>query len=324
MASKSTKWVTVPDEKVHTPASKGKKGKATRAQDPVQNKLLWGIGFVVVIAVTITALSPQDINSLLQGNIFETAGTPASTVNQEIKPLEIIGDDEEEAPAEPAAEVETETTEAEEVEEVQEAEPVSSQPETEAVSIAVEPITEAETIVLDDLEPIASDEDENLTANEKLLKELAAQVEDLKAKDEASQDMIEDLVTTISEEGTLRGSAPGTVPLAPEAPAVTPPAITTTNIISQPGAVTGFRANTHTVAQTPQQVLAQNQGIIAASGGTTVVSTPVLVAVADISAPSTDLSGVNATPETGPEALMLAMLLAFVSLLGWKAKKTFA
>jgi len=120
MTKKSTHWVTIPEETIHTPASgHSKKGENMSGK----SKLFWGAGFIVLVIVTVALLAPQQMANILQGNLFEQSG---------FQPLEIIPEEE------PVAEL---TEEPEE-------EPVTEEPEdvtvveaeTEAVSIQIEPV----------------------------------------------------------------------------------------------------------------------------------------------------------------------------------------
>ena len=67
---KSTHWVTIPEEKVHTPASSGKSAKRSGSA-PVKNKVFWGAAFVVLVVFTFALLAPRQMANILQGNLFE-------------------------------------------------------------------------------------------------------------------------------------------------------------------------------------------------------------------------------------------------------------
>lgn len=83
---KSTHWITIPDEILHTPASdKGKKGAKKSGKQDVKNKLLWGVGFAVIIVVAFALLAPDQFNTLLKGSLFDTSG-----VTEEQKKISLI------------------------------------------------------------------------------------------------------------------------------------------------------------------------------------------------------------------------------------------
>ena len=146
---------------------------------------------------------------------------------------------------------------------------------------------------------------EELDANRKLLEELSNQVAEFKKKDEQKTEVIEDL-TTMVRDGveSVHGSADEV------------PAVLTTSTIGQastPITATGYRANTHKVTLTPQQVLQQNtakaQGV-----QQVVLATPQAQQAYDA-----QLAQVTGTPDSGPrESLLLALTLTFIALLGWK------
>ncbi len=70
---KKTNWITIPDEKIHTPASGQSK---SQGGSQVKNKLFWGIGFIVLIFAAFALLAPSQFSQLLQGNLFDTSGVP--------------------------------------------------------------------------------------------------------------------------------------------------------------------------------------------------------------------------------------------------------
>jgi hypothetical protein len=221
MTKKSTHWVTIPEEIIHTPVSKTskKEGRMTG-----KGKLFWGAGFVAVVIVTVVLLAPQQMANILQGNLFEQSG---------IEPLVVIPvEDEPELVPEP--------------EPVEPEDDIAVEAATEAVSIQIEPVsvdTEAELTddVADEPEPTGTIKDE-LDANRQLLEELSKQIAEFKEKDEAKTGIIEDLTDMVQD-------------VRPSAPTIVSPAVSTTTAIGQ---IPGYRVNIHTVAFTPHQVLQQN------------------------------------------------------------------
>jgi len=301
MVKKSTHWVTIPEEKLHTPASvtaSSKKGGMSG-----KSKLFWGTSFVVLAIVTAALVAPTQLASLLQGNLFA--------------PLEVIPTGEEAAvtEAQPAETVTTpETTEDTLVE-----------AETEATAIQIEPVTTAEqpaattttttegqpaevaTDTAADTEVTGAIKDE-LDANRKLLEELSKQVSEFKQKDQAKTEVIEDLTAIVQEQISTDTE------LHPSAPESTP-AVTATTTLGQ--AAVGYKFNTHTVTMTPYQVLQQNtaqmQQTQQAYLGQTAAQQQIY---------RNQLSQAQGTPDSGPrEALMLTLILSFVGVLGWKFGK---
>ena len=72
MPKKTTNWITIPDEKLHTPADSAAKKKGP---EHAINKWFWGIAFVVVIVITFALLAPSQFNQLLRGSLFDAPGT---------------------------------------------------------------------------------------------------------------------------------------------------------------------------------------------------------------------------------------------------------
>jgi len=286
MTKKSTHWVTIPEEVIHTPASKPARKRGGMSG---KSKLFWGAGFVVVVIVTVALLAPQQMANILQGNLFEQSG---------FQPLEVIpeGEPAEEAVEEPAEETVTGPEDVTVVE-----------AETEAVSIQIEPVT-VEEPAEQPAEPVTEEPaeeagtiQEELDANRQLLEQLSQQIAEFKEKDEEKTEIIEDLAGIVQDQinGTVRPSAPTTLP----------PAVATTTAIGQ--VPMGYRINTHTVQITPHQVLQQNTAQLQAQQ----------IALADITAAdySAQLAQADGIPDTGPkEALLLTLTLVFIALLGWK------
>jgi hypothetical protein len=287
----SAHWVTIPEEKIHTPASSVPVAKAAQAPSddaPVGHKLFWGIGFVVMIVVATALLAPKETLNLLQGNLFETTtdtGTVATTTpDAGIQPLTLL-------PAQTGGQATTDTTPA--------------TPETVVQNdVAVVPQTDATTI---QVEPISNE-------NSALLEQLNQQVEAIKnntvlepVRPSAPEAPVVTPVVTTPEVITVD------TPVV--APIVTPPVPVPTPV---PAPVqTGYKPNTHTVTVTPAQMLAKNEATVQAKQGSAIS--------AGAPAPTTDLSGVGATPDSGPrEVLMMCLALTFLSMFGYKAARAHA
>ena len=154
---------------------------------------------------------------------------------------------------------------------------------------------------------------EELDANRQLLEELSKQIAEFRAKDEEKTEIIEDLTDIVEDQinGEMRASAPETTTIVSTVPSS---AITTSTL----GQIPGYRVNTHIVSTTPQQVLQQNTVQVQMNQQMLASITPAEVQE-DYQA---QLSSAQGTPESGPkEALLLAITLAFVALLGWKLVK---
>ncbi len=67
---KSANWITIPDENHQD----NQMGVPSQNPDLVKNKLLWGIGFAVIIIVSFIVLAPNQFNALIQGNLFDAKG----------------------------------------------------------------------------------------------------------------------------------------------------------------------------------------------------------------------------------------------------------
>lgn len=297
MTKKSTHWVTIPEETVHTPASQpSKKGGKMSAK----SKFFWGAGFVAVVIVTVALLAPQQMANILQGNLFEQSG---------FQPLEVIPEEEpaEETSAEQPAEQPIEQP-AEQPEDT-----TVVEAETDAVTIQIEPVT-VEEPVEQPVEEQPSEEpaeetevpdavQEELDANRQLLEELSKQIAEFKEKDQEKTAIIEDLADIVQDQIEVRPSAPTTVP----------PAVSTTTAIGQ--VPTGYRVNTHIVTMTPQQVLQQNTAQLQ-------MQQTAVAATSDQQIYRDRLAQLEGTTDSGPkEALLIALSLAFIALLGWKIGK---
>ncbi len=104
---KSTHWVTIPEETLHTPVSNTGKKAETRSQatksGEVKHKFFWGVGFVVVVIASFGVLAPQQFGRVLQGNLFDAPGVEAPDVGQSIPALGVLPTGNTPAPATPDA-----------------------------------------------------------------------------------------------------------------------------------------------------------------------------------------------------------------------------
>ncbi len=147
MPNKKTNWITIPEEKVHTPVSKTSGKKEKDSGGNMRNKLFWGIGFVVMAIAVFAVLAPTQFNTLLRGSLFDAEGvdTPVASPEDLLSPNQQEGEDSEENEEEGGVSDEEMPAEADEEppEENYVEEPVV-QPEEEAVDISVEPVSEPE------------------------------------------------------------------------------------------------------------------------------------------------------------------------------------
>lgn len=298
MNKKSTHWVTIPEEKVHMPAPSPKEKK-----NGVNHKGLWAAGFIVVIILGFTLVAPQQMANLLQGNLFDTSGVPQEQVEQPIQPLEILP--EQPAPAEEAVmEKEPETPAPQNVVEAQ----------TEAVSIQIAPVAEPET---------------KMAEGEAMQPETVAEAqpqparpaggpadEELKAELDANRKLLEELSKQLAE---VKGEGQA-APAEAVHSAASDTAAEVTSVIGQPQAATpsGYRPNPYRVTVTPQQVLQQNTAVAQANAA----PPPAIPAAATQTYYDAQLAAASGTPESGP-ALTVALILTFVTLVGWRFRKIF-
>ena len=148
--TKETVWITIPDE--GTPVldactAELRSANTTKrvSADKVKNRAFWGSGFVVLVAFVGLLLAPQQVADLLQGNLFD-GGFQVVPDYEEQQTGALFGEDEAEGDAET------------------EAAPVDESvvvPESDAVSIQVEPITDVteEDDSTSDSEETAEDSD---------------------------------------------------------------------------------------------------------------------------------------------------------------------
>ncbi|PIZ70792.1 hypothetical protein COY07_06125 [Candidatus Peregrinibacteria bacterium CG_4_10_14_0_2_um_filter_43_11] len=299
MAKKSTQWITIPEEVIHTPVSPvAGKRSSSRVKDSssaVQHKSLWAVGFVVVFVASFAMLAPHQFSSILQGNLFDAPGVTNSTVDQSVNPLNVL----------PAKTVEQKQEEAVVIPSETVPDQLVVQPETSAVSIQVAPLSPP-------VETAIAEPAKVLTPNEKLLQELSQQVADLK---EGNQVAVTLPVTAFPATSALSipPSSTGLHSSATEA-------ANTTVLLGQPSIQPGYKINSHTVTLHPQIVLQQNLGRGMVSASAVSVPQPSYQSQAY----NANLSRAQGTPESGPsEVLMIAFLLTFASLIGWKGFKLF-
>jgi len=149
MSKKSAQWVTIPEASLHTPASEAGKATASKAGNPdkVKNKLLWGIGFVVLLVATFAVMSPAQFGKLLQGNVafFDTAGVEGDQLDT-LNSLDLLSSNTKDNEAAPSKEVVPPP------EETPPAEPVVK-PQEQPAAISVQPISTPEPV---DVAPIVT------------------------------------------------------------------------------------------------------------------------------------------------------------------------
>lgn len=280
MNKQNPRWITIPEETIHTPVSgSAKKASAAKSREAssVPHKLFWSVGFVAVVVVSFAMLAPQQFGVLIQGNLFDAPGVKEPELAQAVNPLSLLpakGPEEDRAVS-PAAPVSAGTPAVQET--------AAMQPQTSAVSVSVKPLS-----VLKEEAAQAETAKAELSANQKLVEELKKQVEDLKTAQ---------ATTPPAPAPVLRSSAPE--------------AVGATAVF---GANAPYRPNMHRAPVSPQQVLQQNLAL----GGAPVYSG----AATSAATQRADLSRVQGTPESGPrEMTAIALLLTFVSLLLWKARR---
>jgi hypothetical protein len=321
MVKKSTHWVTIPEETLHTPVStvsSAKKGKMSG-----KSKMFWGASFIVLVVLTAALVAPKELASLLQGNLFEQSG---------VAPLNVIPTSGEGATTETAT-TGAETAEVPAVTETTPSDQTLVEATTEATAIQIEPVSTTAEPVAE--QPVTAtteattgttattgtattgavtagteatgDIKNELDANRKLLEDLSKQVAEFKEKDKAKTEVIEDLTNIVQEQQTkdtgVHASAPET----------TTPAVTATTTLGQPAG--GYRVNTHIVTTTPYQVLQMNTNQLKSQQAYLGQSVNQQIY-------RSQLSDAKGTPDSGPrEILMLTLILSFVAVLGWKFGK---
>ncbi len=125
MKKLKTNWTTVSDKKTQNKIN----------NEDVQNKLFWGVGFVVVLVFTGVLLAPNQILSVLKGDLFDGTGLgviPTEESNSEVDDIQDddVSEDLEDTQEEDLPENAVSETEEEIVVEAQ----------TDAVEIQIDPI----------------------------------------------------------------------------------------------------------------------------------------------------------------------------------------
>ncbi len=150
----------------------------------------------------------------------------------------------------------------------------------------------------------------------KLIEDLKRQIDNLTKQRQEDVKTIQDIADTVIDQAT---------DTATHAAATTTGATTgttATSAIGQPSQlVPGFKANPYTVSVTPQQMLQKNLG----AGTTyTTASTTTYQPTYQQTVQASVITGTT-TPETGPsEVLLMAFVITFLGLVGWRFVRTFA
>ncbi len=312
--NKETVWITIPDEATHALEA----SVNVISYDKVKNRGYWGVGFVVLMAFVALLLAPQQIVGLMQAQLFD--GT-----------FQVVPDYDEQASGTLFGEGDGEDDDGEIAEESVNQNVVEA--ESEAVSIQIEPVTDAVTETdnsadgaeaVTEAEAIVVYDSIGLDANAKLLQSLSKQLEDFKDKESQNEQLIQDLMLLLEDQAVgLHGSA-GASAGATFLPGQT--GQIGTQVTGQIGSGTGvsagvgagvYRYNTHTVSVSPYEILAQNKG------ATQQASYQANVTYGGVQAYSNQaynpvLAGVQGQPDTGPtEAVLFAFALASLSVLVW-------
>ena len=308
MKKQKTNWVTIKDNSVSTEKIQ-KTPELSDTKSPVKNKLFWGAGFVAVVVFALVLVAPQQLASVLKGDLFDGTG------------LSIIPT-EESAEQENAQDIESDLKEAASDESDQQV--VEAQ--TDAVAIQVEPLViedESDSDIID--EDLASED-------EKVLSDITSQLsdindeevsnsenEELKEELDENKKLLETLVKEVAEFKNKESEYKKELDLM-HASAENLPAVTTTATIGANTQKSGYRVNTHTVQVSPEQALQQNTFVYNNA------VTQRTLATAPVASKNYQAQLLNATstPESGPrETLLISFLLTFISMLGWKLVKTF-
>lgn len=342
-------WITIPEDSSATPTGgqaptdaampSSKKG----AMEKVENKFFWGIGFVALLVFASILLAPQQFAGVLKAQLFDGGfqfvpdyEDQEETFPEESEESEVVEEEEavpdEEAPVEELPEPESDAV---------------VEAEADAVTIQIEPITEAEEFTVEPTDggegegegEAAAEEVADASSTEldfegldvspdmqALLLGLSAQLEELKEDGRQKDQDILDLTTLLQDQATgLYGAAPligttapivGTTTDGITYPTPVPISSATSQVLTPGGGV--YRYNTHTVTISPYDVLAQNQA--ATAGLQAQIGASVQGAVLPYSNQTYNpvLSGVQAQPGTGPrEAMLVALLLTAIAVLGF-------
>jgi cytoskeletal protein RodZ len=157
MPKKSTQWITIPENTLHTPVS-GAAKPAEKAKpgssDLVRNKFFWGIGFVVLLVAAFAVLAPAQFSGLLKGSLFDTTGVPPSQTSGVINPVNLLPTEDQKKQTSPAATEEkkadttAQATTGAAAPTTNGAAPAATpvvQPQAQAVPVAVQPLAQTES-----------------------------------------------------------------------------------------------------------------------------------------------------------------------------------
>lgn len=300
----STQWVTIPEEKIHTPVSNPEKRPGTKPQTKalaVRHKFFWSVGFVAVVIMSFAMLAPQQFGSIIQGNLFDAPGVEAPDLAQAIRPIDVLPN---------AVEPVTDSTQEASIPAPLVTESNVVQPETTAVDVQVTPVTPLEPVEPADRAPAQSNDllAQELEANKKLIEELQKQVETMQ------QGAFQGLTPQAFMPPVVSQFLP-TVNLRPSAPE----AAEVTANLGQTAIGGPYKVNTHKSPFDPRTVLEQNR-----AAGRYVIRAPAPLSAAGVPYYQADLSRVKGTPDSGPrEVITVALLMTFALVVGWKAYKLF-
>jgi len=311
-------WITIPDKNTTQPPDK-KLAKKMSNPDEVKNKFFWAMGFVAVLIFSFILAMPSTFTTLMKGDLFDGNFDVIPSQGGAVNDAFFEGVDYEEVA----------------LEEVQEADTISlsenqlSPANSEAELIDIQPINQPNTEDASDSlfvdvvpQEIAEPEASNTVSEEMqlLLADLNSQLAALKQDSLQKDQQIQSLIDQIQSQSTQHAAALEVkeMELKSAAEALEP----STNGVAALTAGAGYRVNSHTVALTPQEVLAQKKGGQATPPA--LLEANVLLADSaslgqsqEAPAPM-DLSTVNAQPTTGPmESMAFAFLLASFGVLGY-------
>lgn len=283
----STQWVTIPEERIHTPVSNPVKRSDAKPQTralAVRHKFFWSVGFVAVILVSFAMLSPQQFGSIIQGNLFDAPGVEAPDLTQALRPINVL-------PVTPEV---TDAAQKEQTPAVSVTESNVVQPETTAVDVQIAPLSTGQPAETDNTLQA------ELDANKRLIEELKKQVDALQGG-QPQVFMPPVIIPFLPTD--LRSSAPETAEI--------------TANLGQTASGGPYQMNTHKVTLDPRMVLEQNR-----AAGRYVIRPQTSLYAPSTLAYQADLSRVKGTPDSGPKEVMtVALIMTFVIVLGWKAYK---
>lgn len=330
MKEAKTNWITIPEEKIHlhTPVDNPSPQKAVENTEfTVKNKILWGIGFVILIGVTLGLLAPKEMSSLLQGNLFESpsasdnsttpeaAGTNAFGL-QPMNPISLL----------PAKTADNATSDSEAVASDPETVPVDTssqnqtvvQAETTPVDIQVDPITPASPDVAN-----ATPESKISPPNEGGGKEpgeegvnpSAVNSNDSAALIAQLQEQLQNLQNGTHPAASSTGASTGSSTGPSTGTPIPDFAQTTQNLGQNAGSMQPlYRTNPYRVTVQPQTLLQQY------STGAYRLLPPAAGTSANQSIYSANLLNAQGTPNSGPsESLFIGFAVTFLGLVGWKS-----